>query len=178
MTPVFEEKSVVAVYHFQKTHWNIIIGILKSQVMAQSNQTFLTVLTLIILLTILATILGYFALQKLFVQPLESINKQLRDNIDGKGKEYTLLEYKDEGEIGVLVENMNNRTTALLEAQDREEKEIIKGIKNEKMLLQQSKMAAMGEMMDAVAHQWKQPLNALSMYSEIIKSDFEEGDCR
>jgi signal transduction histidine kinase len=48
-------------------------------------------------------------------------------------------------------------------------------MKSKKMLLQQSKMAAMGEMMDAVAHQWKQPLNALSMYSKIIQSDFEEG---
>lgn len=43
------------------------------------------------------------------------------------------------------------------------------------MLQQQSKMASMGEMMDAVAHQWKQPLNALSMYSDLFKSDFEEG---
>jgi len=47
--------------------------------------------------------------------------------------------------------------------------------RQEKLLIGQSKMAAMGEMMDAVAHQWKQPLNALSMYSEIIKSDFEDG---
>ena len=44
------------------------------------------------------------------------------------------------------------------------------------MLQQQSKMAAMGEMMDAVAHQWKQPLNALSMYSDLMKSDFEAGN--
>ena len=44
------------------------------------------------------------------------------------------------------------------------------------MLLQQSKMASMGEMMDAVAHQWKQPLNALTMYSDLFKSDFEEGN--
>ena len=34
-------------------------------------------------------------------------------------------------------------------------------------------MAAMGEMMDALAHQWKQPLNALSMYSDLLKMDFE-----
>jgi len=45
---------------------------------------------------------------------------------------------------------------------------------NEKMLAQQAKMAAMGEMMDAVAHQWKQPLNALSMYSELLKSDHKD----
>lgn len=45
-----------------------------------------------------------------------------------------------------------------------------------KMLEQQSKMAAMGEMLDAVAHQWKQPLNALTMYSDLLHSDFEEGN--
>jgi len=44
-----------------------------------------------------------------------------------------------------------------------------------KMLAQQSKMAAMGEMIDAIAHQWKQPLNAISMLSEIAQMDFEEG---
>ena len=44
-----------------------------------------------------------------------------------------------------------------------------------KMLEQQSKMAAMGEMLDAVAHQWKQPLNALTMYLELMKSDFNDG---
>lgn len=45
-----------------------------------------------------------------------------------------------------------------------------------KMLEQQSKMAAMGEMLDAVAHQWKQPLNALTMYADLLHSDFDEGN--
>ena len=173
--PVFDQESVVAIYHFPHTHWNIIVGILKSQVMAQSNQTFFRVLTLIILLTLLATIVGYIVLQKLFVRPIESINDQIQNNLQNKGNPYTLLACHDKGEIGLLVENLNNRTTALIASQDREEKEIIRNMKSEKMLLQQSKMAAMGEMMDAVAHQWKQPLNALSMYAEIIKSDFEDG---
>ena len=44
-----------------------------------------------------------------------------------------------------------------------------------KMLKQQSKMAAMGEMLDAVAHQWKQPLNAITMYLDLLKSDFDDG---
>lgn len=48
-------------------------------------------------------------------------------------------------------------------------------LRNEKILQQQAKMAAMGEMMDAVAHQWKQPLNALSMYTQLLQSDFEDG---
>jgi signal transduction histidine kinase len=44
-----------------------------------------------------------------------------------------------------------------------------------KMLQQQSKMASMGEMLDAVAHQWKQPLNAITMYLQLLQSDFEDG---
>lgn len=47
-------------------------------------------------------------------------------------------------------------------------------IRKDKLLAQQSKMAAMGEMMDAVAHQWKQPLNSLSMMNDMLSDDFKE----
>jgi len=173
--PIFYAKSIVAVYHFPRTHWNIIIGIPKDKVMAQSNQTFKRVLTVVIILTFLATIFGYLLLQKLFATPIESINKQLKNTLSTNGQQYKLLESKDRGEIGLLVANFNARTIALEESKESEAKEIEKRLYHEKMLLQQSKMAAMGEMMDAVAHQWKQPLNALSMYSDIIKSDFKDG---
>ena len=56
--------------------------------------------------------------------------------------------------------------------------EITRRIKAEeeqqKMLVQQAKMAAMGEMIDAIAHQWKQPLNAISMLSELAEIDFAD----
>jgi C4-dicarboxylate-specific signal transduction histidine kinase len=54
--------------------------------------------------------------------------------------------------------------------------EIDKRREREKVLQSQAKMAAMGEMMDAVAHQWKQPLNALSMYGDLLKMDFESSE--
>lgn len=44
---------------------------------------------------------------------------------------------------------------------------------NHKIYEQQAKMAAMGEMMDAVAHQWKQPLNALSIMTDMLLDDFK-----
>ncbi|MBF0537224.1 MAG: PAS domain S-box protein [Nitrospirae bacterium] len=42
-------------------------------------------------------------------------------------------------------------------------KEIAKRQAHEQMLRQQSKMAAIGEMMGIIAHQWKQPLNVISL---------------
>ena len=42
--------------------------------------------------------------------------------------------------------------------------EIEKRQEKEKILFQQSKLASMGEMIDAVAHQWSQPLNTISAY--------------
>jgi len=46
---------------------------------------------------------------------------------------------------------------------------------NQKRYEQQAKMAAMGEMMDAVAHQWKQPLNALTMMGDLLMMDYDDG---
>ncbi len=60
--------------------------------------------------------------------------------------------------------------------EQRIEEEIALKEASYKIYEQQAKMAAMGEMMDAVAHQWKQPLNALSLMSDMLKDDFRRGD--
>jgi len=36
------------------------------------------------------------------------------------------------------------------------------------LIARQAKMAAMGEMIDIIAHQWKQPLNNIKMWSELL----------
>jgi len=44
----------------------------------------------------------------------------------------------------------------------------------EKLLMKQSKQAAMGEMIDAIGHQWVQPLTIMSMNVEMLSLEFEE----
>jgi len=43
------------------------------------------------------------------------------------------------------------------------------------LLQQQSKLASMGEMIGAIAHQWRQPLNELSITIQNLKYDYEDG---
>lgn len=53
--------------------------------------------------------------------------------------------------------------------------EQIKQIRHQdKILQQQSKLAAMGEMIDAVAHQWKQPLGVLSILQSQVLIKLEQ----
>ncbi len=64
-----------------------------------------------------------------------------------------------------------------VEAYKSELQETIKKI-NEKqqMLIQNSKMASMGEMIANIAHQWRQPLNSLSALHTVLMMDYEDNE--
>ena len=75
----------------------------------------------------------------------------IRDITERKQAEQNLLEKTKQLED--LSRDLEKRVAA----------EIRVRIKNERMMIQQSKLAAMGEMLGAIAHQWRQPLNVVGL---------------
>jgi PAS domain S-box-containing protein len=60
--------------------------------------------------------------------------------------------------------------------EQRVQEEVSLRRKNEEMLVQQSKMAAMGEMLGAIAHQWRQPLNTLGLIVQNLRDAHAQGE--
>lgn len=77
-----------------------------------------------------------------------------------------------------LIDKNRNKLGAVVSMHDitkRKEAEEALKIK-EQLLIQKSKMAAIGEMLGAITHQWKQPLNALSAMAMDLKDAHEYGE--
>ncbi|OQX81249.1 MAG: hypothetical protein B6D64_02220 [Bacteroidetes bacterium 4484_276] len=54
--------------------------------------------------------------------------------------------------------------------------EVAKSREKDRVMLVQSKQAAMGEMIGNIAHQWRQPLNDIGLYVQNIQDKYEYGE--
>ncbi len=75
-------------------------------------------------------------------------------------------------------QRVQERENALHELNDSLKEQVRQEVaaqrEKEKMLIQQSKMAAMGDMISMIAHQWRQPLNQMSYVMMNIDGAYDE----
>ena len=98
--------------------------------------------------------------------------KLSHDELEDRVKDRTLELYKTNEELkrkSTQLEELNKN----LDIKVKEEVE--HRLKNEGLLIQQSRLAAMGEMLGNIAHQWRQPLSIITTASSGMKLEKELG---
>jgi len=85
---------------------------------------------------------------------------------------FLFYDFKRQKEMQHLIKKLQFLNDTL---EDKVKEEIEKNREKEKQLILQSRMASMGELLSMIAHQWRQPLNVMSLIVSKIKLDLRLG---
>jgi signal transduction histidine kinase len=124
-------------------------------------------ITLIVLFIIL---IGSYFLLKYFVSPIISLSNFAKKVTSG---DYSIRsEINSSDEIGDLSKEFNKMVETIEEnintLEDKVDKKTQENLQKNQLLEEQNKMAAMGEMIGNIAHQWRQPLSMITSSSTGI----------
>jgi len=115
-------------------------------------------------------------------QFIETDNESIKQDLSHLIREYE----RKSKRLDIIIKQSDKQQFTLLELneeldaykntlEEKVESEIQKRKNQEALLEQQSRSAAMGEMVDAIAHQWLQPINIIHMQTGLLTYDFEDG---
>ena len=128
---------------------------------------FLSFIFLLILYTYLTQYKSIKKLRKA-KREIETLNATLEEKVRLRTQELELSNKKLKNKT-LELENLNNNLDVEIK------KEINNRKKQEQLLIQQSKLAEMGEMISMIAHQWRQPLSALGTIVQNIHLRYSLG---
>ena len=204
-SPILHGKEVYHfTYPLTFNHYNwgwLHLGFSTVQLHQMRKELYANMMLMTLILTLITLAASYLFSSKL-VAPIVELNEAAKKMATGELDIQVSKRSKDE--TGELIENFNRMVRRLQESQERlrstnkilEERvaertrdlqrlneqlemrvkqEVAKSREKEQMLIQQSRLAAMGEMIGNIAHQWRQPLNALGLILQNIQIAYEMG---
>jgi C4-dicarboxylate-specific signal transduction histidine kinase len=199
-----KDESYYYVYplNFDGIAWGWIHIGFKLDVLDNAYKTMYLKMFLLFTFVFIIISIAIFFVTKQIVNPIIALSHATKEMTRGELEVQLISERADE--IGELTQNFNimaqglskiqnelKNTNAMLEEKvalrTRELEEINKTLdhrvqveiahrrEQEQILIQQSRFAAMGEMIGNIAHQWRQPLNALALLLQNISIAYETG---
>ena len=173
-----------------ETGWRLILAIDESSLLAPSKALkaktdsigyFALLFMALFYLVFLALILKRSkAFSKRILTPLQNLigaTQELKGNLA-----ISQMEHANIHEIDTLIDNFTLMSETLQELYESMERKIEQGIEKnmeaQKIMIHQSRLAQMGEMISMIAHQWRQPLSSVAtvLMSIRLKSTMNKFD--
>jgi signal transduction histidine kinase len=137
-----------------------------------------TILEMLVL-TVVVSLVLFFAIEKFILSPLYNIISHI-ENKNADGIPLNTIPNSGPKEIVELSNTLNNMINKIkvskknlrdlnLQLEQKVETKINELRDKEQILVQQSKLASMGEMIGNIAHQWRQPLTAAKATIQAIE---------
>ncbi len=164
-------------------HLDIKVGLPEDHYFAPVNQALVRI-ALIGLLAVLSGMVVALVLADTITRPILTLYHRVRRM--GEEGAQSCYPIGTDDELDALALAFDERNTQLQETtkaieqlnqnlEHRVEEEVARRQNSEMLMLDQSRIAAMGEMISAVSHHWRQPLSVVGLEVQSLRDDFEDG---
>ncbi len=172
----------------------------------KSEQNYFAKLLFFIVLTVIVIFIITVVVARKFTHPIIKLTKVANEIAESRGSKKVCIDVESNDEIGELsssikvmldtllkskreLEEFASRLEIEVEKKTHELKVVNEGLqkkvdeklaelrKKDQVLLQQNKMATIGETIGAIAHQWRQPLNSLALNIQMLVDMAEDKQC-
>ena len=183
--------------YLKPDHFIILALTITDKFLVQQSKEYQKQLSLYMILISFIIALTLLLFVRYLIAPLLTLTTKAKEIATSDTSNISFEKIKSNDEIGELSRSLHIMLKKLQESKKEVEKKVqerteelnqlnenLEKIVAEKtkenitqldLLQQQSKLASMGEMIGAIAHQWRQPLNELSIAIQNLKYDYEDG---
>jgi len=130
---------------------------------------------LLMVLTMVLTIVSANMISQYIIVPVERLIRDINTFAQGIHSGENLVSIATYPIFKDLLKSFQTMQKKILAREQKLKEQIQENIKMRDQLIHQEKMAAMGEMIGNIAHQWRQPLSVISTLSTGLKTEQEIG---
>lgn len=179
------ENLLITQNQIDQTGWTLVLLVDKNSLLANTDALkektdrigyfILALMALFYLIFFLVIVQRSRQFSQTILQPIQNLvdaTNELKTNL-----EMVKIEYSNINEIDILIDNFTSMGHDLRSLYDTMQSKIEEGIaknkETQKMMIYQSRLAAMGEMISMIAHQWRQPVNTIALLANNLYFDLE-----